>query len=127
MMSKTVVTSIFATAIAVVFAAGMSFAKSSSVTLMYQGKIGNHLILKPGNYKIMVNDNTKTPEAAFYQGRKLVGQTPVKLVTQPNKADQTAVYYSAPHNNVREVSAIDLNGWNQKLVFPASNGSAKSD
>ncbi|MGH9430413.1 MAG: hypothetical protein ACRD3T_02605 [Terriglobia bacterium] len=126
-MNKTVVTSVLAVAIAIIFAAGMSFAKSTSISLMYAGKIGNHLMLKPGNYKITVNDNSKTPEAAFYQGRKLVGQTPVKLVSEQKKADQTAVYYSAPHNNVREVTAIDLNGWNQKLVFPAAQSSTQSD
>lgn len=127
MMSKTMVTSICAAAIAIISAAGLTFAKSSSVSLMYAGKIGNHLTLKPGNYKIMVNDNMKTPEIAFYKGRKLVGQAPVKLVAEQKKADQTAVYYSAPHNNIREVTEIDLNGWNQKLMFPGAKSSAKSD
>ncbi len=127
MMSRTVITSIFAAAIAIISAAGLTFAKSSSVSLMYAGKIGNHLTLKPGHYKIMLNDNAKAPEVAFYQGRKLVGQTPVKLVTEQKKADQTAVYYSAPHNNVRKVTEIDLNGWNQKLMFPSGTGSTTTD
>ena len=127
MIMRTVVTSIFATAVAIISVSAMTFAKSSSVSLMYAGKIGNHLTLKPGNYKIMVNNNNKTSEVAFYKGRKLVGQVPVKLVAEQKKTDQTAVYYSAPHNNVRKVTEIDLNGWNQKLMFPSSMGSSTSD
>ena len=127
MNSKTVITSIFAAAIAIISATGLTFAKSNSVNLMYAGKIGNHLTLKPGQYKIMLNDNNKAPEIAFYKGRKLVGQAPVKLVAEQKKTDQTAVYYSAPHNNVRKVTEIDMNGWNHKLMFPSATGSTTSD
>jgi hypothetical protein len=126
-MRKSVVNSILAAAFVVIAAASMTFAKTNEVSLMYKGMIGNHLTLKPGNYKIMINNNSKNPEVAFYQGKKLVGQVPVKLVAEQKKADQTAIYYSAPRNNIRKVTEIELSGWNEKLVFPGSKETTKSD
>ncbi len=98
-------------------AAGLAVAKSSNVNLMYRSKVSNGLTLKPGNYKVALMPNAQKPELGFYEGRKLVGQVPIKLVPASRKFAQTEVFYSAPHNNVRSVQKIEMNGWKRAFVL----------
>lgn len=102
-------------------AAALASAKSSQVNFMYSSKISSGLTLKPGNYKVALTQNAQKPELAFYEGRKLVGEVPVKLVPASKKFAQTEVFYSAPHNHIRSVQKIEMNGWNRAFVL--DNGS----
>ncbi|MGH9471065.1 MAG: hypothetical protein ACRD1N_12080 [Terriglobia bacterium] len=103
--------------VALFFVCGLTFAKSSSVNLIYRAKVGNNLVLPVGKYKVTVNKQAPAPQAEFYQDGKLVGTTPVKVVSQSSKNNQTEVFYGAPHNDVRNISQIDFSGWRAKLVF----------
>ncbi len=99
---------------------GMTFAaQSHSINLLYPAQIGNHLKLKPGNYNLRVSRSPK-PEAAFYQHGKLVGQAPVKLVSEAQKNSQTQIDYSSPSGNFRRITQIQFSGWRDKLVFKSS-------
>jgi hypothetical protein len=102
---------------------GLTFAKSSHVDLIYLGKAGQ-LTLAPGKYRVKVNTTSPRPEMAFYKNGKLVGTTPVRVVSKTNKNSQTQIYYNAPQDNVRRITQIDLSGWRDKLEFnrTASNG-----
>lgn len=102
---------------ALFFLCGMTFAKSSNISLIYRGEIGNNLTLAPGTYRMVVNNHSQTPKVAFYQNGKLVGEAPVKLVSEAKKANQTEVFYSAPHNGTRNITQIDPSGWKDELVF----------
>jgi hypothetical protein len=103
-------------AVALFFVCGLTFAKTSHVNFIYQGKVGQ-LTLAPGRYTVRVNTALKSPEMAFYQNGKLIGQTPVRVVSEAKKNSQTMVYYNAPKDNVRRVTQIDVSGWKDKLVF----------
>jgi hypothetical protein len=108
--------SIAGAAVALLFVCGLTFAKTSHVNLMYRGEVGQ-LTLAPGKYTVRVNTTSTTPEMAFYQNGKLVGRTPVQVVSKSKKNSQTMVYYNAPKNNLRRVTQIDVSGWKDKLVF----------
>lgn len=106
---------------ALLFVCGLSFAKASNVNLIYRAQVGKDLVLAPGNYRVVVNPQSKTSDAAFYQDGKLVGKAPVKVVSEAKKNSQTEVFYGSPHNNVRHISQMDLNGWHDKLIFGRSH------
>jgi hypothetical protein len=101
---------------ALLFTCGLTFAKTSHVNLIYVGKAGQ-LTLAPGTYTVKVNTASTTPEMAFYQNGKLVGTTPVQLVSKNRKNSQTQVYYNAPQEDVRRITQIDLSGWKDTLLF----------
>ncbi len=102
----------------------MTFAKSSNVNIIYKGQIANGLILPPGNYRVVVNNQSATPEASFYQNGNLIGTTPVKVVPESRKNSQTEVYYSAPQDNIRRITQIDFSGWKEKLIFGKTHNPA---
>lgn len=95
---------------------GLTFARTSHVSLIYRGEAGN-ITLFPGTYKVSVNTSSSAPQVAFYQNGKLVGTTPVEVVSRARKNSQTEVYYSAPKDNVRRITQIDLSGWKDILMF----------
>lgn len=115
-MKNKLIRAVAGAAVALFFVCGLTFAKTSHVNLMYEGEIG-HLTLAPGKYKVSVNTTSNTPQMAFYQKGKLVGTTPVKLISKTQKNSQTEVYYNAPKDNVRRITQIDLSGWRDTLKF----------
>jgi hypothetical protein len=102
-----------------------SHPKSGEITVIYPSKIANGPELKPGTYKVEVNDHTSSPQVAFYQDGKLVAQVPAKLVDQGKKLDTTQVYYDTVGND-RVITQIDLQGWTQKVMFGSSSSGATS-
>jgi hypothetical protein len=107
--------------IAVFFVSALTFAKSTHINVLYRGELGSSVTLMPGNYKMVVNPLASTPSAAFYQNGKLVGTVPVQVVTEAKKNSQTEVFYSAPQNNLRGITQIDVSGWKDKLIFKQSS------
>jgi hypothetical protein len=95
--------------------------KSASVDIAEATKIPGGPTLQPGTYRVTLLSPSSTPEIEFYQGGKLVGQAPVKLVDQGKKISQTElVSHTGPdHTNV--LTEMDLRGWTQKLKFETSN------
>lgn len=108
--------SVAGAAVALVFMCAPTFAKTSHVNLLYTSRMGQ-LTLVPGNYSVKVNTASPVSQMEFYINGKFIGQTPVRVVSEPTKNSQTMVYYSAPKDNVRRVTQIDLSGWKDKLVF----------
>ncbi|HTV56744.1 MAG TPA: hypothetical protein VMI06_17735 [Terriglobia bacterium] len=115
-MKNKVIRAAAGAAVVLFFSCGLTFAKTSHVNLIYLGKAGQ-LTLPPGSYRVKVNTTSTTPEMAFYQNGKLIGTTPVRVVTKSSKNSQTQIYYNAPKDNVRRITQIDLNGWKDKLLF----------
>jgi hypothetical protein len=123
-MKNKLVTLSLGTAVALVFVCGLTFAKSSNLNIIYKGKIANGLTLSPGNYRVVVDNHSATPEVSFYQNGALVGTAPVKIVHESRKNNQTEVYYSAPQDNVRRITQIDFSGWKEKLIFGKTHNPA---
>jgi hypothetical protein len=107
-------------ALSIVFVfSGMAFAKTNRIDVLYPTMVGKTLKLKPGNYKIDVVNNKKSPAVKFYNNYgKLVGQAPVKLVNESKKNDQTQVDYNKLASNDHAITEIRLRGWKQSLHFP---------
>ncbi|MGH9328715.1 MAG: hypothetical protein ACRD2B_18770 [Terriglobia bacterium] len=120
-MRQKILTYATGVSVALLFVCGMTFAKSSNVNLIYRAQLGNNLVLAAGKYHVVVNKKSQTPDVAFYQNGKLVGKTPVKIVSEAKKNNQTEVFYNSPHNNVRHISQIDFSGWHSKLMFKGSH------
>jgi hypothetical protein len=102
---------------AVALSAGLAAAKTSTVQFIYRARLGNGPIISPGSYHVVLMKNSSKPEVAFYKGRKQVAEAPVKLVSVAKKNSETAVIYDQSHKNSNIVTEIDLDGWNQNMVF----------
>lgn len=101
---------------------GMAFGKANRIDVLYASTVGKTLKLKPGNYKIDVVSNKKSPAVKFFNKRgKLVGQSPVKLVNEASKNHQTQVDYYTLAANDHAITQIRLRGWKEKLDFSKSN------
>lgn len=107
-------------AVALFFATGLVFAKSENINFIYRAQVGNSVSLEPGNYKVVVNSTSPSPEASFYKNGKLMGKTPVKVVAAARKNQQTEVFYSSPIDNVRHITQIDFSGQKDHLMFKKS-------
>lgn len=97
--------------------AGMAFAKTKRIDVIYHSTVGKSLKLKPGKYRFDVANRTKTPTVKFYNtDGKLVGQAPVKLV-KTKKNSQTEVDYDMVASNDRVITEISPRGWKENLYF----------
>lgn len=99
---------------------GAAFAKTHNVNVLYAAKVGSHLKLAPGNYRVAINNRSQSPEAAFYKHGKLVGEAPVKLVSKSRKIGRTEVYYGSLSGATRPITQIEMSGWRNSLVFGKS-------
>ncbi len=115
-------------ALSVVFLfAGMAFAKTMRVDVIYHATVGKSLKLKPGNYRIDVASNMKSPTVKFYNNHgKLVGQVPVKVASVSRKNNQTEIDYNTVASNDHVITEISPRGWSENLLFSHSRAS-KSD
>ncbi|MGA8183216.1 MAG: hypothetical protein WB819_06190 [Terriglobia bacterium] len=109
---------------------GMAFGKTKKIDVLYPAMVGKNLKLKPGDYKIDVVNNKKSPAVKFYsKDGKLVGQAPVKLVNEARKNDQTQVDYNTVASNDHAITEISPSGWKEDLYFShskaAKSGSTK--
>ncbi len=120
-MKQKLLTYFTGVSIALLFVCGLTFAKASTVSIVYRAQIGKTLVLSPGNYRVVVNPQSEMSTAAFYQNGKLMGKASVRVVSEAKKNSQTEVFYGSPHNDVRNVSQIDFNGWRDELLFAGSH------
>jgi hypothetical protein len=104
----------FVAVIALLFTAGISLAHE--VTISNLAKLGNGPQIEPGTYRVEVLKNQESPEVIFYEGEDEVIRTQVKLVTEPTKARQTAVYYNNLDSG-RIITQIHVEGWKERLMF----------
>ena len=109
---------LFGAAVATVLSAGIGLAKTSTVQFAYRAQLGNGPVINAGSYHIVLKNNSSKPELAFYQSGKQVAEAPVKLVPVAKKNSETAVIYDQSKTNPTVVTEIDLDGWNQNMVFP---------
>lgn len=97
---------------------GMAFAKTKRIDVLYSATVGKNLKLKPGDYKIDVVNNKKSPAVKFYNNYgKLVGEAPVKLLNESKKNQQTQVDYTSVASNDHAITEISPGGWKENLVF----------
>ncbi|MEJ2008242.1 MAG: hypothetical protein P8Z30_08825 [Acidobacteriota bacterium] len=117
-------------ALSVVFLfAGMAFARTMRVDVIYSSTVGKSLKLKPGNYRIDIASNSKSPIVKFYNNHgKFVGQVPVKLASLSHKNNATEIQYNTVASNNHVITEISPRGWNENLLFSHSktkNSAAK--
>lgn len=125
-MSTKIHTTIISVLSVVFLFGGMAFAKTKKIDVLYPAMVGKSLKLKPGNYKIDVVNNKKSPAVRFYdKDGKLVGQAPVKLVNEATKNHNTQVDYRTVASNAHAITEISPRGWKERLYFSQSK-SAKA-
>jgi len=137
-MKKDMVNKSMVAAAAVLVAASMAFAKfpsfdfghsskqSASVEIDRAARIPGGPTLPSGEYRVVLNNNSPTPEIGFYQNGKLVAQIPAKLVGQGKKFNETAITYDTKGAGTRVITEMDLSGWREKVLFGQSNGGARA-
>ncbi len=116
-MKHTLLKAAIGAAATLFLAGGIMFAKTSNINVTYRADLGRNLTLAPGQYKMSVSTLAGAHQAAFFKNGKLVGTAPVNVVSETRKNDQTMVYFSSPHNDVRHITQIDVGGWKAKLMF----------
>ena len=112
----------FISALGVVFLfAGMAFARTKNIDVIYHATVGKTLKLNPGNYRIDVINNKKSPAVKFYNNSgKLVGQVPVKVTGTSQKNNQTQIDYNMMASNNHSITEISPGGWKENLYFSQS-------
>ena len=86
-------------------------ARSYTITLFETATVGT-TVLKPGDYKLEVNDQT----AVIRQG-KLQTESPVKVEEGDTKFAATAVRYVNDANGKVRIQEIRIGGTKTRLVF----------
>jgi hypothetical protein len=137
-MKKDVMMKSMLAAVGTLVAASMAFAKfplldlhhsskkSASVEIFQAGRLPAGPTLQSGEYKVVLNNGSTTPEIGFYQNGKLVAQVPAKLVDQGKKIQRTEIFYSTTSANTQVITEMDLGGWRDKVFFGQNNGDARS-
>ena len=107
--------------------AGMAFAKTKQIDIIFPAKVGNSLKLQPGKYRINVVQNMNKPEVKFFnlQGH-LVGQAPVKVVDEAQKNNRTQVDYDKLASNQEVLTQISPGGWRESLLFSHASARPKA-
>jgi len=135
-MNAKVFKSISTTSTLVLLTTGMSFAafpghhssaqRSADVDFTETIKVPNGPTLQPGTYKVALLNDSSAPEVGFYQGSKLVGQAPVKLVDQGEKIRETEFTADLLDSHTRVITEMNFSGWTEKIVFSGSNANGAS-
>jgi len=86
-------------------------ARSYTITLFETATVGT-TVLKPGDYKLEVNDQ----KAVIRQG-KVQTESPVKVEENDTKFDATAVRYVNDANGKVRIQEIRIGGTRTRLVF----------
>ena len=105
---------------------GRSSKKSADVEIDQAARIPGGPTLQSGKYKVVLNNNSTTPEIGFYQNDNLVAQVPAKLVEQGKKFDKTAIHYDTRGANTQVITEMDLDGWKEEVVFGQNDSGAGS-
>lgn len=115
--SKTHTFLISALSVVLLFA-GTALAKTKQIDVVFPATVGKMLKLKPGNYRIDVVNNSKSPAVKFFnQDGKFMGQAPVKLVNEARKNNQTQIDYYKVASNDHAITEISPGGWRESLLF----------
>lgn len=123
-MPSKIRTTLISTLSVVFLFAGIAFAKTMRVDVIYSSTVGKSLKLKPGNYRVDVANNAKSPMAKFYNKHgKLVGQVPVKLASVSRKNNSTEIDYNTVASNNHVITEISPRGWSENLLFAHSKAS----
>jgi hypothetical protein len=137
-MNKDTVNKLMLAAAAILVAGSMAFAKfpsfdfgpsskkSANVEIDQTARIPGGPTLQSGEYKVVLNNNSSTPEIGFYQNGKLVAQVPARLVDEGKKFDETAVTYDTKGTDTHVITEMDLSGWREKVVFGKNDSGAGS-
>ena len=105
---------------------GRSSKKSADVEIYETARIPGGPTLHSGEYRVVLNNNSPTPEIGFYQNGKLVAQVPAKLVDQGKKFDETKIYSNTTGAETQVITQMDISGWREKVLFGKNNGGARS-
>ena len=105
---------------------GRSSKKSADVEIDQTARIPGGPTLQSGEYRVVLNNNSTTPEIGFYQNGKLVAQVPTKLVDEGKKFDQTAISYDTQSANTYVMREMNLSGWREKVLFGKNDRGARS-
>ena len=137
-MKKDVVTKSMLAAAGILVAASMAFAKfplldfghsskkSADVDIFQAARIPGGPTLQSGEYQVVLNNTSTTPEIGFYQNGKLVAQVPAKLVDQGKKISETEITYDTQGANTQVITEMDLSGWREKVLFGQNKGDTRS-
>ena len=104
----------FAGFVLLLFAANTAFAHE--VMIAGAARLGNGPSIEPGTYRIEIIKDQDSSEAVFYHDDHKVASAPVTLVTEPAKADQTAVFAEL-RDGTRVITQIRLKGSAEALIF----------
>jgi len=107
------------------FDIGHSSNKAKNIQLFETGQIPGGPTLQSGDYRVVLNDNSKKPEVSFYQDGKLVAQVPAKLVDESKKFEQTEIHFDA-RSATPKITEMDLGGWKVEILFGQNNSGAGS-
>ena len=135
-MKNRIGSSILATSGAVLLAAGITFAgfpgihhssrKSADIEITETTKVPGGPSLEPGTYKVVLLNESDTPEVGFYQDGKLIGQASVKLDDQGKKFQHTEFEANILDGNREIITALSPGGWTEKIIFSVSDASSTS-
>lgn len=103
--------------------AGNGRFKTVQVQILYPSQIASGTELQPGNYRVEVTENTKSPEVMFYRHDKLVAETQGQLVETGKKNDETELDYNTAGSQ-HVLTQLELRGWTGKVVFNSSNSAS---
>jgi hypothetical protein len=104
---------------------GHSFKNATTVEIYQNTPISGGPTLPSGEYQVVLNNESPTPEIGFYQNGKLVVQVPAKLVDQGKEFDDTSIYYDAKGASLA-ISEMDLSGWREEVLFGQNDSDAGS-
>jgi hypothetical protein len=134
-MQRVVSKSILASIVALAFVAsiasarfpglGHSSEKSATVTIPQSTQVPNGPTLQPGTYQVSIVSGSGTPQIAFYQDRKLVGQASAELVDQGRKSNDTEAHINSATGKA-VLTEIDVSGWTKSIQFGQAAGGSGS-
>ncbi len=105
--------------VATIIAAGLSFAKSHKVNVIYRSHVGTKAQLAPGTYQVHLIQASNSTDLAFFKNNRQVAQVPVTIKPENRKNRATEVDYNKVAKNDHVITAIRLGGWNEEFVMPS--------
>jgi len=120
-MKTRFITVLLGASVALLFAASLGLAKTTTKTIqiLYPTELTGGTTLKPGTYQVTLNTSSSSPELEFYQNRRQVAETPVKLVSTATKNNATEVQYDNAGNR-HVITEIDFRGSDDRMLLENS-------
>jgi hypothetical protein len=95
--------------------------KSTNVDVVYKTNLANGSTLQPGEYKLEIPLNTKTPELKFFQNGRLVASVPAHVKTEARKASSTEIDYKSK-GQAHFMTEVRPGGLHEALVLTNAAG-----